>query len=835
MMATTGQHERKDFVQYSITWFLNGRRISLSTNLLLLSVWCLGCGGPAPLTVDMPLHLEEHLDAATIVGSEIPENIPEPVEWRFDQPQPDWKATPPWNANPPAQLTGTEDGLLVTLTDPMRNPGGNPRGGINIDVPDLELADWDHLVIRARSENEVSRIAVGFNLREGSGASTDWPNPYEDTEGAPVIRDGTVQTYRFQTDLVLEGPWRQLGLWFGSNEPGSIEILSVSLVSKAAVYAEAPHGVSAIARGRPLRRALYTHTPARVEYRVRVPEGGRLDVGLGVLRDDVPVTFRVDVQATGGEPVALLEEPYDDQDSWGQRSVDLAEFAGRSVTLALETNAEEAGTLAFWGAPTLSGPRTTDKPNVIFYVIDGAGAEYMSMYGYNRRTTPNLERLAAEGAVFERAYSNASWTRPSTASFMTSLQHSVLGGFKGGFNVVPDDAPTMAQHLHRAGYQTAVFTANPNAGRMSGLEREVDLFREDWEEFSYTSSQNNHKQSSRYLHEAFWGWREAHPGEPYWVHFQTTDIHSDFPAVSPFSGLFVGPEQLTTWEEWRTRLREAGGGGSPYSESWEEAGLNRVAFWGVMQGLYDETMAHNDYQIGRLVERLKAEGEWENTLLIVGADHSIGAAMADMGIAIQDSLPPPWSYAMLRPSVSRVPLIFVWPGHIPAGQRLNQTVSMIDVLPTILDLLNLPEPEVMMGQSLAPLLLGEDGWEPRPVILDEFRLDQEAGEFRGLIEVVDGRWGASLQINPPPPEEDEDEEDALWRRPVPLLLYDLWNDPFALWSLHEERPDLVEKYTKFLEAQWEAHQALAQLFTPSESVALTPEQLETLRALGYIQ
>ncbi len=101
--------------------------------------------------------------------------------------------------------------------------------------------------------------------------------------------------------------------------------------------------------------------------------------------------------------------------------------------------------------------------------------------------------------------------------------------------------------------------------------------------------------------------------------------------------------------------------------------------------------------------------------------------------------------------------------------------------------------------------------------------------------MVDGRWGASLEINPEPPQEDEDERAALRRRPVPLLLYDLWNDPFALWSLHEERPDLVEKYTAFLEAQFEAHQALAKLFTPSESVALTHEQLETLRALGYIQ
>jgi arylsulfatase A-like enzyme len=160
---------------------------------------------------------------------------------------------------------------------------------------------------------------------------------------------------------------------------------------------------------------------------------------------------------------------------------------------------------------------------------------------------------------------------------------------------------------------------------------------------------------------------------------------------------------------------------------------------------------------------------------------------------------------------------------------------MIDVLPTLLDLLELPPAEIAQGQSLAPLLMGREGWEPRPVIIDEFSADAQTGELSGVIEVVDGRWGASLEINPEPPEEDEDEEAAERRRPVPLLLYDLWNDPMALWSVHEERPDLVEKYTAFLEHQFEAHMALSQYFTRSGDVALTPEQLQTLRTLGYIQ
>jgi arylsulfatase A-like enzyme len=565
-----------------------------------------------------------------------------------------------------------------------------------------------------------------------------------------------------------------------------------------------------------------------------VPEEGRLDTALGTLWSEPPTTFRVAVRADGEQAETLLEKSHGDRRIWAQHSIDLSAYAGQVVTLSLEAESERDGSVALWGAPTLTGPRATDRPNVIFYIIDGAGAEYMSVYGYNRRTTPNMERLAAEGAVFERAYSNSSWTRPSTASFMTSLQHSVLGGIKNGFNVVPDNALTMAQHMHEGGYQTAVFTANTNAGRMSGLEREVDFFREDWAEFSYSECD----ESSKYLHEAFWKWREDYPAEPYWVHFQTIDIHnSSRPPATPFAGLFVSYDEHMTRVGWIRRLHEAGSSGL-YSEAWEKLGISRSAYSWVKQGFYDEGMAHNDYQLGRLVERLKATGEWENTLLIVGADHGILIAAGNVDIARQDPLPPRWNSRsrrprhspMLRPAISRIPLLFVWPGHIQGGQRFSgPVVSMIDVLPTILDLVGLPLPEVKQGQSLAPMLLGEGEWKPRPVILDEFYVDQETGELRGLIEVVDGRWGASLEINPDP-------EELLERqRPVPLLLYDLWNSPVGLYSVHEEHPDLVEKYTAFLEAQFEAHQALAQYFTPAEDVVLKPEQLQMLRALGYIQ
>ena len=820
---------------------LDLKRIAVWTvaSLLTALLTFLGAGcqsGPAPLTAEVPLHLEDYLHAASVEGSEVPAEVPSAVEWRFDEPQPGWKPVAAWfPKGKPVQVTRTKDALRLTLTEAHRRPqrGSNRRlllGRIYIDLPDWRREDWAYVLVRVRTSGDVGAIGVGFNLREQPAGPWPWQQrPFLfDGEYVHVISDGSVQTYLMRADWSWEweGPWRQLGIYVTAREPASLDILSISVIPKEATYAEAPVGMRTDIRKQAYRRTLYTHTPGRLEYRVRVPEGGRLDLGLGVLRDDAPVTFRITARPDGGEAEILLEEPYADKEHWAQRSVDLSSLAGKTVTLALEANAERAGTVALWAVPTLSGARATDKPNIIFYIIDGAGADFMSVYGYNRRTTSNLELLATEGAVFEHAYSNSTWTKVSTPSFMTSLHHSVLGGYKHYTDPLPEQAVTMAQHMHGAGYQTAVFTSNPIAATLSGLERGVDVLRD--------AGVDPNSASSEELHEDFWKWREAYPGEPYWVHFQTTDVHEPYRPVAPFAGLFVTPELREAYIEWDRKVWEAGG--SQNLDAYEKAGVSRAGHAHAQQGLYDEAMAHNDYQLGRLVERLKASGEWEHTLLIVAADHGYPAA----GHRLLDPFEPRWR-PYFNPHETRIPMLFIWPGHIKGGQRFSQPVSMIDMLPTILDLAGLPMPEVMQGQSLAPLLLGDGTWEPRPVIFDMFAVDPRTGELRGNIEVIDGRWGASLEINPSPPEEESPVEnthgDALRKlgRPSPLLLYDLWSDPYCLRSLHEDRPDLVEKYTQFLEAQWEAHRALAQRFTKTGETPLTPEQIRTLRSLGYVQ
>lgn len=807
---------------------LRGTSASIVTSLLASIVGCRT--GPPPLTADMPLHLEDHLESAAVVGSQTPDEALAPVEWRFDEPQPEWRAVaPPQGSVRPVAIDPMEDALRLDLTEASRAPHGRwIFGGVFVDLPDYRLADWGAVLVRARTDDMVGEMDVSLNLHEQLAnpiglASEAMPLG----DPAPVIGDGSVVTYALPVDRLyipattgdgrrmtssdFDNPWRRLAVRFFADEPSTVDIVSVTLVPAEASYADAGVGVRTVGRDLTYRRTLYMHAPGRIDYRLRVPTAGRLDVGLGVVRDDSPVTFRITARPEGGDPEALLEQSVTDGRQWDMHAVDLSHHAGQVVTLSLEATAEREGSVALWAAPTVSGARSTEIPNVLFYVLDGGSSDHMSVYGYNRRTTPNIERLAMEGAMFERAYSNSTETWVSTPSFVTSLQSSVLRGYELS-RMVPQEEVSMAERLHAAGYQTALLTDNPHAGWYSGLERGFDLLRDAF------PSDVTEETSAQWLQGEYWSWRGAYPGEPYLLHLQSTEVHAPWNPPPPFAGLFLRPELRAEYMQLQWELLHSD---SPLT-TLEESGVDPDTYLNAVGALYDQAMAHQDFQIGQLVDRLKASGEWEHTLLIIAADHSHWAGgLRDPRLTKYDP--------MFRSALTRIPLVFVWPGHIAGGQRFSQPVSMIDVLPTILDLLGLPAPEVAQGQSLAPLLLGTEGWEPRPVILDEFRMDPATGELGGVIEVIDGRWGASLLRKPRP---------GAWPesvREVPLLLYDLWDDPYTRRSLHEERPDLVEHYTAFLEAQYAAHRSLAQLFTRSDPLALTPEQLQTLRSLGYIR
>jgi len=819
---------------------------------LLASLLAAGACAPSTdgvLVPDPLLHLADRLDVATVATAGAPMAARERMRWDFAEEAGPWRSA---RASDPSRVADVEleptgEALRLTLRSSVQQQGAFLVGGVATALENLRFQDWESVLVEARTNDPFFGITAGYNL--GQRRSFDQMTFFFSFEEAPpLFNDGSSQVYALPL-VVHEGEEApetldSIGVFVAGRADESLEILSITLVPRGAAYLE-DSGARSVDLGGTSRHALFAHTPVEMSYRVRIPDSGRLDVGFGAISGQ---TVRYSIAARDGDQEEVLAEAEVDRPEWNQRSADLSAYSGRDVDVVLRADSEQEGAVALWGAPILSGAVPSERPNVIFYVIDGGGADDMSAFGYNRRTTPFLERLAQQGAVFEHAYSNATWTQPSTASFMTSLQHSVLGGLRRGSHStpVPSNAPTMAERMRAGGYATVAFTANPNAGRVIGLQRGVDVMRD--------VEDGHHSQSSRELHERLWSFLDDYPVSPYWVHFQTTDVHEPNEPEAPYKGLWVTNTEREQIAEWEPQLFQVAGDlfGTTsivdfYDQALARAKIDRHSYYEVRRGLYDETMAFQDAQLERLVAHLKANGTWENTLLVIGADHGHPAGtFARWGRGLIEPQPEPWQGALFDSFATHVPLMVVWPGHIAGGQRFAQPVSMIDVLPTILDLVGLPAPEVAQGHSLAPLLRGEP-YEPHPVILDEFRVDTH-GNVIGNLDIVDGRWGASLEIGP----DAEADARATGRTEVPaggrwatvhrhfpdaprLLLYDLWNDPFAAHAVNEEHPDLVEHYREMLMTQWQAHRALAQRFSSDEEVALAPEQLQQLRALGYIR
>lgn len=736
--------------------------------------------------------------------------------------------------------------------------------GLQIELTGLQLADWDTVIVKARSSDRFAGVTVVANVEQ----DRDIPSGvlfFDSPDLAPpIFNDGSIQSYAIPITVhqdedgddegaEADASLSRLAILFGVPPgPAALDLLEVTLVPRGAAFAE-DVGVRHVTREGTTCLSLFAHAPASLSWPVRNAAAARLDMALAVNPGEV-VSYRVYAEVGGSGPderVLLFEETLDDADAWHQRSVDLSALGDAEGTLVLEASSETPGSVALWGAPILSrlGPRTAARPNVIFYVIDGGDADLMSLYEYGEPTTPFLSELAAEGVVFERAFSNATWTQPSTVSFMTSLHHSVLGGLRRGMHStsVPANATTMAQHFRRGGYQTASFTANPNAGRMIGTEKGVDVMRD--------LETEHHSTSSIVLQENLFAFRRDWGGSPSWVHIQTTDVHEPNEPEAPYLGRLSREDAADAIDGWEGRIWRSSGAlfGTTsvvgfYDAALQRAGIDRQEYFSTRRDLYAETMMHQDHALEELVAELKARGEWDNTILVIGSDHGHPAGtFARFGRGLLDPQPEPWQGAMFDAYATRIPFFVSWPARIEGGRRIKEPVSMIDVLPTLLDLVGLPQPNMLQGQSLAPLLLGEEQ-ELRPVVLDEFRVDEATGEMIGNIEIVDGRWGASLEVAPV----REGGDRSKGRHEVPaggrwgavhpfhadvprLLLYDLQADPFATRAVNDEHPDLVRKYTTVLMDLWRAHQALALSFDAAPEVTMSPEQLEQLKALGYIR
>lgn len=418
------------------------------------------------------------------------------------------------------------------------------------------------------------------------------------------------------------------------------------------------------------------------------------------------------------------------------------------------------------GLAACAGEEQAPRPNVLLVTIDTLRADRCSVYGYEHRTTPHLEELAAGGVLVEEAYAPMATTAPSHAAILTGRFPLQLGLLQNGAELRAEEL-TLAERLSGLGYRTAAFVSAFPVHSKFGFDQGFE---------SYDEPTENERLAPDTLGRAM-RWLDEWKGErPFFLWTHLFDPHSPYRPPAKHRQKFL-PEGATRQER----------------EAWLSAG-------------YDGEIHFTDRHLGLLFEHLRSIGAWEDTLVIVTADH--GEGLGDHGEHQGHGL-------FVYEEAVRVPLLFHWPGRLPAGRRVAGPVSTIEVEPTLLALLGIEDETAAAGRDLGAALRGEAELDPahpihtqRRSYLSEVVRDQEVKGFKFGLRVGNWKYIEAL------------EEET-------VELYDLALDPDERTNVAAEHPEAVEALARRVR-EWVREHAAS-----GEGSALSDEDLERLEALGY--
>lgn len=335
------------------------------------------------------------------------------------------------------------------------------------------------------------------------------------------------------------------------------------------------------------------------------------------------------------------------------------------------------------------------RPNVLLISIDMLRSDRLSCYGHTRATSPAIDRLAAEGQVFETHVSSSSWTLPGHASLFTALPDSLHGAVDMDMRVAEGQF-TLAERFQSAGWTTAGFYSgpflHPAFGFGQGFERYVDCTSygkslsqaqvQQWTRSVDVEKAAHADITSPRVHAAFEQWLTTRDRDrPFFAFLHMWDVHYDFLPPPPYDTLFdpdyKGPiDGRDFWFDDRIR-----------------ADMNPRDLQHLL-ALYDGEIAWTDSWIARIREDLTRAGVLDNTIVVITSDH--GTEFFEHGAKGHRNT--------LHEEVVRIPLIVRWPSAISAGGRVTQQSRSIDVLPTLLELAGLPPAADVLGRSLVPLM-----------------------------------------------------------------------------------------------------------------------------------
>lgn len=432
-------------------------------------------------------------------------------------------------------------------------------------------------------------------------------------------------------------------------------------------------------------------------------------------------------------------------------------------------------------------------PNVLLLAIDTLRGDHLGCYGNRDVATPNIDALAADGVLFSRCYSTAPWTLPSFASIYTGLRPWSHGAVGGPHLVLADSLTTLAERFRDAGYATAAAVTINYTGAECGMDQGFDRFADLWLTGRADQGLRVAGEGAKNI---------AHAGDrPFLQLLHWFDVHAPYAPPRPFDRMYYrGDEKapgdpitgMLLSESNRVPNRDSG------MYDWLE-GVTDIEF---PLRQYEAGVTCVDSYVGRVIAALRDADLYDRTLIVLFADH--GEHMGEHDIWFTHSLP----YV----EAIRVPLIVKLPGGREAGRVVDEAVSTLDILPTLLDAAGLPTPGDLDGRSLAAPLLGRGGGE-RPPILSE----QGGMEDRWSKSLVRWPWQGILL-----------HEDGGER----FELYDLQADPAAERDLAAEMPEQARRMRESLEGLVD-REAPVVVGGGGEAAQLDPETRRRLRALGY--
>jgi arylsulfatase A-like enzyme len=453
-----------------------------------------------------------------------------------------------------------------------------------------------------------------------------------------------------------------------------------------------------------------------------------------------------------------------------------------------------------------------DRPNLLLISVDTLRADHLGCYGYARDTSPTVDALAAEGVVFENAFSSSPKTTPSHMSIMTGLYpraHNVYMWKRNGSGPyagksLSEKVPTLAEILRQHGYATAAFTGGANVAGKIGFGRGFEIYDEESDT------------------EGACAWIRQNGGKRFFLFYHTYYTHDPSLPPSPYDTRY-DPDYAGGIVPGPTLLRDLGiKEGEPWREVWDELSER---FWKTvdvrnprdirhLNALYDGAIAYVDRDfIAALIAALRTAGVLDQTLIVFTSDH--GEEFLEHGRLRHDSL---------YREVTHVPLILRLPGVLPAGKRIGGLARSIDILPTVLDLLNLPLPAPVQGISLIPAI--RSGRDPGLAVYADF--NDFAPPF--VESVRTGEWFYLM-----------DQRDYLTRegkkRTAPGFngLFDSRRDPGEIADLAVSRPEeAIRLQTHLRSLRIESSRLHSERAAEQKVTTMDQENLNRLKALGYL-